>query len=69
MATSLETRVKALEGGTGANCPECGWDGITPLKPECYWSHGESPPRENIYCGTCGRPIHITLTWGDEHGS
>jgi hypothetical protein len=31
---SLQTRVKALESGSGgADCPECGWDSITPLKP------------------------------------
>jgi hypothetical protein len=31
---SLQTRVKALVSGSGgADCPECGWDGITPLNP------------------------------------
>lgn len=66
MAISLETRVKALETGGGRNCPECGWDGITPLKPECFWDHGEGPLGENIYCGACDRPIQIVVTWGDE---
>lgn len=31
---SLQTRVRALESGSGGlECPECGWDGTTPLKP------------------------------------
>jgi hypothetical protein len=61
---SLETRVKALESGGGANCPECGWDGKTPLKHIVSWV--KDGPDQNTYCGTCGRPICITVTWGDE---
>jgi hypothetical protein len=65
-AASLETRVRNLETSTGGgrNCPECGWDGITPLTPECFWSYEEGPG-ENVYCGMCGRPIHIVVRWGD----
>jgi predicted RNA-binding Zn-ribbon protein involved in translation (DUF1610 family) len=68
MATSLQTRVKALEtSGSGGECPECGWDGITPLRPEFFWTYEESAdgPEESVYCSACGRPIHIVLTWGD----
>ena len=66
MAMSLQTRVRVLESGSGgANCPECGWDGITPLEPVIDHSYG-GVPKENEYCGTCGRPVHITLTWGPE---
>jgi len=63
---SLQTRVKTLEAGSGgANCPECGWDGITPLKP-VFDRRDDGAANESAYCGTCGRPIHITLAWGDE---
>jgi len=61
VATSLERRVKALEGG-GSRCPECGFDGDWSKVERVFTEDG---PGENIYCGTCGRPIHIVLTWGD----
>jgi len=64
VAISLQTRVRALETSTNdANCPECGRDGITPLKPVIGEREGD--PRGNTYCGTCRRPMSITLTWGD----
>jgi hypothetical protein len=68
MATaSLETRVRRLETSTGSgnNCPECGCDGITPLRPECFWSYDDEGPVKDIYCGRCGQAIHITVSWGD----
>jgi hypothetical protein len=65
MTTSgaLQTRVRRLEGSAGAQCPECGFDGDwskvrTAVDPNA--SHGR-----NHYCGTCGRPTHIALRWGD----
>jgi DNA-directed RNA polymerase subunit RPC12/RpoP len=63
MATSLETRVRQLEGGTGSRCPECGFDGD--------WSkvkfHFEDTGRgQSERCGTCGRPTRIVLTWGQK---
>ena len=63
---SLERRVEALETSTGGGreCPECGWDGVTPLKHEVSWGN-DGTPAENRYCGTCGRPTHIVITWGD----
>ena len=63
---SLQTRVRALESGSGGlECPECGWDGITPLKP-IIEERDDGTPEGNNYCGMCGRPILITLSWGDE---
>jgi hypothetical protein len=67
VATSLETRVRNLETSTslgGRNCPECGWDGITPLRPSCFLNYEEGPGKDR-YCGTCGRPIHIIIRWED----
>ncbi len=63
---SLQTRVKALETDPGgADCPECGWDRITPLELVFERRNGDGQ-RESTYCGMCGRPIHILLTWGGE---
>ena len=65
MATSLETRVKQLEGGTGGECPECGFDGDwskLKLRFEPGFGGGGKPEK----CGTCGHPTRIVLTWGDE---
>ncbi len=67
---SLENRLRKLEGGKGAPCEECGftgsWQGV---KYDIVWHHGEEDedegPSETQYCGTCGRPVHIVLTWGD----
>jgi len=62
---SLQRRVRALEGIPG--CPECG------LGPEdnrpieiVFVDPDDDAPEENTYWDACGRPIHITLTWGDE---
>jgi hypothetical protein len=63
MATSLQTRVKQLEGGTGGKCPECGFDGDWRKVRFQYEGFGTGKP-EN--CGTCGRPTRIVLTWGDK---
>ena len=59
---ALQTRVKRLEAGSGAECPECGFDGD--------WSKVRtvmdcpSADKRNRYCGTCGRSTHIVLKWG-----
>ncbi len=61
MTTSLQTRVKQLEGSGSGKCPECGFDGD--------WSKvrnvlaPRSGERGNRCCETCGRPTHIALTW------
>jgi predicted RNA-binding Zn-ribbon protein involved in translation (DUF1610 family) len=60
---SLQTRVKRLEGG-GQACPECGFDGEW-SKVETVTSWTEDGTADNRYCETCGRPIHIVITWGD----
>ena len=70
---SLEKRVGRLEDeGGGEPCSECGG----PLKPgerveyEITWedapelSDADDPGPE--YCPACGRPLVITLTWGDD---
>ena len=63
MATSLQTRVRQLEGG-GGWCPACGFDGDWgKVKPhvEPHATHDR-----NEYCGTCDRPTRIVVSWGDE---
>jgi hypothetical protein len=66
MTTSgaLQTRVKRLEGG-GAECPECGFDGDWSKVRTVVDPHAGH--KRNQYCGTCGRPTHIVLTWGHDH--
>ena len=63
MGTTLETRVKVLEGGgTGSRCPECGFRGNwREVKVRIEPSDSKGGP-EN--CGTCGRPTRIVLNWG-----
>jgi len=63
---SLQRRVRALEGGP--SCPECGFgleDDNKPTKIK-FVEPDDDSPEDNTYCGACGRPIQITLTWGDE---
>ena len=63
---SLQTRVRALE--TSPGCPECGFGPEDDNKPIeiVFVDSDDDTPEENTYCDACGRPIHITLTWGDE---
>ena len=63
MAMSLETRVRQLEGGTGGECPECGFAGDWSKVRTVHDPHAAY--KRNRYCGTCGRPTHIVLRWGD----
>ena len=63
MATSLETRVRQLEGGTGSRCPECGFDGDwRKVKFHIEPTSSKGKPER---CVTCGRPTRIVLTWGE----
>jgi hypothetical protein len=63
MATSLQARVRHLEG-SGSRCPECSfggdWSKVRPVVDP------HSTHKRNRYCGTCGRPTHIVLRWGDD---
>jgi hypothetical protein len=63
VATSLETRVKALEGGSGGKCPRCGFDGDWNKVQFRFDGFGKGRPER---CDLCGRPTRIVLTWGDE---
>jgi hypothetical protein len=64
-ATNLEGRVKALEG-SGSRCPQCGFDGDwSKVKPRVE-TRRAGDGRRPEYCDTCGRPLRIVLTWGDE---
>jgi len=60
LTTTLERRVRSLEGGDGGECPECGFDGD--------WSKvrvifEDAPSNRPKYCNTCGRPLRIVLSW------
>ena len=72
-------RIKWLEGRSGPEqCPECGHNGNEGDAGdfEVVWADVgqlEDPPdkdqqetKETTYCGTCGLPLHIVVTWGDE---
>jgi endogenous inhibitor of DNA gyrase (YacG/DUF329 family) len=62
VATSLETRIRTLEGGGGGGeCPECGFDGDW-SRVRQVWSPS-SAEGSNRRCGTCGRPKRIDLAW------
>ena len=58
MARGLKRRLRRLEGGTGARCPECGYDG-DPSKLEYVLEWVDEVDRGNEYCGTCGRATHM----------
>ena len=62
-------RVDRLEKGWAGPCPECGFgpeDDNKPFEIVFVDPHDDASGGENTYCATCGRPIHITLTWGNE---
>ena len=54
MTTTLEPRVRTLEGGSGGKCPECGFDGDWSKVDTIIEYNGDGRPRS---CGTCGRPL------------
>jgi hypothetical protein len=62
VATSLETRVRHLEGRIGGECPECGFDGDWSKVTFHFDGFGKGKPER---CDTCGRPTRIVLGWGD----
>jgi hypothetical protein len=71
MVSSVATKVGRLleaTGGTGGECPRCGWGGgdddnhtyeVTSINP------GGSDDREE-FCEVCSRQLVYVLTWGDE---
>jgi hypothetical protein len=64
VTTSLQTRVRRLEGGGANRCPACGFDGNWgKVKPrvEPHATHDR-----NEYCGTCGRLTRVVVSWRDE---
>jgi hypothetical protein len=61
MTTTLERRVRTLEGG-GRKCPECGFDGDWSKVRIVFEDGGDGRSRT---CGMCGRPLRIVLTWGE----
>jgi DNA-directed RNA polymerase subunit RPC12/RpoP len=63
VATSLETRVKQLEGGTGGRCPECGFDGVWSKVKLRYEGFGKGKSER---CNTCGRLTRIVLRWEEK---
>jgi hypothetical protein len=65
VAKVLERRVARLETSGGRRCPECGWDPKSPPRMEVSVNLDGGGPDREIWCGTCGRPIHIIVTWGD----
>ena len=64
MATSLQTRLKQLDGGGANRCPECGFGGDW-SKVRHVWEPGYAHD-QNHHCGTCGRPTLIVLRWEDK---
>jgi hypothetical protein len=64
---ALQTRVRRLEGAGGRECLECGFDGDWSKVRPAWVPRSASEASRNRYCGTCGRPTHIVLTWGGDH--
>jgi len=76
----LERRIKWLEERNGPEqCPECGqsgsewgagdfevvWEDVRRLEDPSDEDQQEET-EENTYCGTCGLPLEIVVTWGDD---
>jgi hypothetical protein len=65
MTRGLDKRVRDLETSTGGQvCGECGDGGGDPASWEVVWVDLEEPA-EPKWCGTCGRPLEIVVTWDD----
>ena len=70
VATQALKRVERLEAATGGGgkCPECGagadWSKIPRVVK--WVDHGEQVSPE--WCGTCGRPLRIVVTFPDWPG-
>ena len=58
-------RLEALERLQGGKaCEECGDGGGGPETWEVVWMDPEEPA-ETEWCGTCGRPLEIVVSWED----
>ncbi len=65
MARGIDRRIEALEAIRGGEpCEECGDVGEGPSSWEVVWMDPEEPA-ESTWCGTCGRPLEIVITWDD----
>ncbi len=65
MTRSIDRRVGALEALYGGeSCEECGDGGGGPASWEIVWVDPEEST-ESKWCGTCGRPLEIVITWDD----
>lgn len=65
MTRGIDKRVRNLEAYSGGQaCEECGDGGGGPSTWEVVWM-GPSGPSEPRWCGTCGRPLEIVVTWDD----
>ena len=67
---AMTKRVGLLEASYGGSeaCPECGDPPDGKRGPNDTYELIFVDPEEdseNEWCQTCGRPIRITLTWGD----
>lgn len=63
MTRGIDKRVRDLEAAGGQACEACGFGGAPPAYEVVWHDHDESAgPR---WCGTCGRPLEIVVTWAD----
>ena len=65
MAKGIDRRVSDLEAIRGGEpCEECGDDGTPPSSWELVWTDPDEGA-ESEWCGMCGRPLEIVITWDD----
>ncbi len=68
MGRGIEKRLRDLEVSTGGQaCEECGDGGGGPASWEVVWVEQEEPAGPK-WCGTCGRPLEIVVTWANLPG-
>jgi len=67
MSGGIGRRIKSLEAlHDQESCAECGDAGGNPETWEVVWMDPEEPA-ESKWCGTCGRPLEVVITWGDDN--
>ena len=63
MAGGIGGRIRSLEVAHGGGpCEECGDGGGGPETWEVVWMDPVEPA-EPEWCGTCGRPLEIVVSW------